>query len=50
MMPPIVRRLTDLTTADGWTDAIYAYNQSDAYIRQVRDQATAYAANTGAAG
>jgi membrane-bound lytic murein transglycosylase B len=40
----------DLTTADGWTDAIYAYNQSDAYIRQVRDQATAYAANTGAAG
>lgn len=39
----------DLTTADGWTDAIYAYNQSDAYIRQVRDQATAYAANTGGA-
>lgn len=40
----------DLTTADGWTDAIYAYNQSDAYIRQVRDQATAYAANAGTAG
>lgn len=35
----------DLTTADGWTAAIYAYNQSDAYIRQVRDQAMAYAAN-----
>lgn len=40
----------DLTTADGWTDAIYAYNQSDAYIGQVRDQATAYAAKTGTAG
>lgn len=40
----------DLTTADGWTDAIYAYNQSDAYIRQVRDEATAYAANAGTAG
>lgn len=40
----------DLTTADGWTDAIYAYNQSDAYIRQVREQATAYAAKTSAAG
>ncbi|WP_370281154.1 lytic transglycosylase domain-containing protein [Pseudarthrobacter sp. NamE2] len=38
----------DLTTADGWTDAIYAYNQSDAYIRQVREQATAYAAKAGA--
>ncbi len=37
----------DLTTAGGWTDAIYAYNQSDAYIRQVRDQATAYAAKAG---
>lgn len=40
----------DLTTADGWIDAIYAYNQSDAYIRQVREQATAYAAKAGAAG
>lgn len=39
----------DLTTAGGWTDAIYAYNQSDAYIRQVRDQAMAYAAKTGTA-
>ncbi|MEE9095090.1 lytic transglycosylase domain-containing protein [Pseudarthrobacter phenanthrenivorans] len=34
----------DLTTAQGWTDAIYSYNQSDAYIRQVRSQATTYAA------
>ncbi|WP_307427361.1 lytic transglycosylase domain-containing protein [Pseudarthrobacter defluvii] len=40
----------DLATARGWTDAIYAYNQSDAYIRQVRSQATAYAAKTGTAG
>lgn len=37
----------DLTTPQGWTDAIYSYNQSDAYIRQVRAQATAYAAKTG---
>lgn len=40
----------DLTTAQGWTAAIYAYNQSDAYIRQVSSQATAYAAKTGTAG
>jgi membrane-bound lytic murein transglycosylase B len=33
----------DLTTPPGWTGAIYAYNQSDAYLTQVRDQATAYA-------
>jgi membrane-bound lytic murein transglycosylase B len=39
----------DLTTPQGWTDAIYSYNQSDAYIRQVRAQATAYAAKTGTA-
>ena len=39
----------DLSTAQGWTDAIYSYNQSDPYIRQVRAQATAYAAKTGAA-
>ncbi|TQJ61373.1 transglycosylase protein with SLT domain [Arthrobacter sp. SLBN-83] len=39
----------DLTTAQGWTDAIYAYNQSDAYIRKVRAQATAYATKTGTA-
>jgi membrane-bound lytic murein transglycosylase B len=40
----------DLTTADGWTDAIYAYNQSDAYIRQVRDRATEYAVTAGSTG
>ena len=40
----------DLTTAQGWTDAINSYNQSDSYLRQVRDQATAYAAKTGTAG
>ncbi|AXJ10916.1 lytic transglycosylase domain-containing protein [Arthrobacter sp. PM3] len=40
----------DLTTAQGWTDAIYSYNQSDPYIRQVRAQATAYAAKAGTAG
>ncbi|HEX9227241.1 MAG TPA: lytic transglycosylase domain-containing protein [Arthrobacter sp.] len=39
----------DLSTAQGWTDAIYSYNQSDPYIRQVRAQATAYAAKTGTA-
>ncbi|MGF9648214.1 lytic transglycosylase domain-containing protein [Pseudarthrobacter oxydans] len=40
----------DLTTAHGWTGAIYSYNQSDAYLVQVRDQATAYAGTTGAIG
>jgi len=40
----------DLTTAQGWTDAIYSYNQSDAYIRQVRSQATEYAAKAGTSG
>lgn len=40
----------DLTTAEGWTDAIYAYNQSDAYLRKVHDEARAYAAKAGAAG
>ncbi|MDI3214046.1 lytic transglycosylase domain-containing protein [Arthrobacter sp. AL12] len=39
----------DLSTAQGWTDAIYSYNQSDRYIRQVRAQSTAYAARTGTA-
>ncbi|WP_307610253.1 lytic transglycosylase domain-containing protein [Pseudarthrobacter sp. W1I19] len=38
----------DITTAEGWTAAIYAYNQSEAYIQQVRDKATEYAAVTGA--
>lgn len=33
----------DLTTSKGWRDAIYSYNQSDAYIRQVAERATAYA-------
>jgi membrane-bound lytic murein transglycosylase B len=40
----------DLTTAHGWTEAIYSYNQSDSYIVQVRDQAIAYAEKTGTAG
>lgn len=39
----------NLTTAQGWTDAIHSYNQSDAYLRQVRTQATAYAEKTGTA-
>jgi membrane-bound lytic murein transglycosylase B len=33
----------DLTTSRGWQDAIYSYNQSDSYIHQVAEQATAYA-------
>lgn len=33
----------DLTTGQGWTDAVLSYNQSDAYVRQVREQANAYA-------
>lgn len=40
----------DLTKAQGWTDAIYSYNQSDAYVRQVRGHASDYAAETGTAG
>ena len=40
----------DLTTAHGWTGAIYSYNQSDTYLVQVRDQASAYAETTGAIG
>lgn len=40
----------DLTTAHGWTGAIYSYNQSDTYLVQVRDQATAYAQTTRAIG
>jgi membrane-bound lytic murein transglycosylase B len=40
----------DLTTAQGWTDAIYSYNQSDSYVSHVRDQAIAYAAQAGPAG
>jgi membrane-bound lytic murein transglycosylase B len=33
----------DLTTAGGWADAVYSYNQSDAYVGEVRAQAAAYA-------
>lgn len=40
----------NLTTAGGWRDAVYSYNQSESYIKQVRDQAKAYAAQAGAAG
>lgn len=40
----------DLTTPRGWTDAIYAYNQSDAYIRNVQARATAYAEQAAAQG
>jgi membrane-bound lytic murein transglycosylase B len=40
----------DLGTAGGWTAAIYSYNQSDSYIRKVRDQARAYAEQAGSAG
>ena len=32
-----------------WTDAIYSSNQFEPYIRQVRAQATAYAAKSGTA-
>lgn len=37
----------DLTTADGWTRAVYGYNQSDSYVEYVRSLATSYAADTG---
>lgn len=40
----------DLTTATGWTDAVFSYNQSDSYVVQVRDQANSYAAQSGPAG
>ncbi|WP_297006009.1 hypothetical protein [uncultured Corynebacterium sp.] len=33
----------DLATADGWTDAVYAYNFSDRYLADVRDAAANYA-------
>lgn len=33
----------DLSTPRGWMDALRAYNHSDAYARNVRDWATAYA-------
>ena len=34
----------DLATARGWITALWAYNDSDVYARDVRDWATAYAA------
>lgn len=40
----------DLTTANGWTQAIYSYNQSDSYVDQVRGQAISYAGKTGSTG
>ncbi|WP_370590699.1 lytic transglycosylase domain-containing protein [Pseudarthrobacter sp. BIM B-2242] len=40
----------DLTTANGWTGAVYSYNQSDSYVDQVRRQATSYAGKMGTAG
>jgi hypothetical protein len=40
----------DLTTSNGWTTAIYSYNQSDSYVDQVRNRATFYAGKTGATG
>ena len=33
----------DLTTAEGWTDAIYSYNQSESYVAEVGEQAREYA-------
>ena len=36
----------NLTTPRGWTEAVHSYNQSDAYMRQVRAQAADYAAKT----
>lgn len=35
----------DLGTPEGWTKAIYSYNQSDKYIADVRDAAASYALN-----
>ncbi|MDQ1594247.1 MAG: hypothetical protein QOH40_1420, partial [Arthrobacter pascens] len=40
----------DLTTAGGWTEAVYSYNQSDSYVDQVREQANHYAAQSGPVG
>ena len=33
----------DLSTPEGWTAAIRSYNQSDEYVRDVRDAAANYA-------
>ncbi len=35
----------DLSTPEGWTSAIRSYNQSDEYVRDVRDAAANYALN-----
>lgn len=35
---------SDLTTAPGWTQAVFSYNRSDAYVRTVLAYANAYAA------
>ncbi|WP_255770626.1 lytic transglycosylase domain-containing protein [Pseudarthrobacter sulfonivorans] len=40
----------DLTTSNGWNEAVYAYNQSDSYVDQVRSRATSYAGKTGTTG
>lgn len=40
----------DLTTANGWIEAIYSYNQSDSYVDQVRNRATSYAEKVGTTG
>ena len=32
----------NLTTADGWRQALLTYNQSDAYLAKVRNNAAAY--------
>jgi membrane-bound lytic murein transglycosylase B len=37
----------DLRTGAGWSDAIRSYNHSDAYVRDVYDAASTYAARTG---
>ncbi|WP_084727898.1 lytic transglycosylase domain-containing protein [Rhodococcoides yunnanense] len=36
----------DLRTAEGWERALMAYNQSGAYLRDVRDAAAAYSVGT----
>lgn len=40
----------DLTTASGWTRAIYGYCQSESYVEKVRSLATSYAGKTGTPG
>ena len=37
----------DLTTAQGWSDAIWSYNQSEAYLGQVGEAAVEYAGQAG---